>query len=350
MLEAAVAEMDGAFSLSAPTMRSAYAVRSRLGLLQTAQIQSRPRLSLEAGRLIPQKFQDHFGIVPLQSITGVLDASGFAYSDSFPLTRISTEAAFSRIWETQNAPLIMLPQAFGPFEQPEKRRQTRELLSRASMIFARDAVSETHLETLDLDTPIVRSPDFTIGLPPLAVRPPFPENTALLVPNSKLISQGVFTAAEYSRLMVQYGHSLSRLGLHVRVLVHEEHDSTLGMELGKELNVAVISDPRPRILKAYLGASVLVVSSRYHAAVGALSQEVPTIALGWSHKYLELMQDFGVPSWCAETNSTPEALVRQVINDGKSRKQLSDRKRSLLKDVESMWQTTRNILKRKVNT
>jgi len=37
-----------------------------------------------------------------------------------------------------------------------------------------------------------------------------------------------------------------------------------------------------------------MIVSRFHAMIGALSLEKPTVVLGWSHKYLEVMADFGL--------------------------------------------------------
>ena len=38
----------------------------------------------------------------------------------------------------------------------------------------------------------------------------------------------------------------------------------------------------------------LAVVSRFHAMVGALSLGKPTVVVGWSHKYLEVMEEFGL--------------------------------------------------------
>ena len=45
--------------------------------------------------------------------------------------------------------------------------------------------------------------------------------------------------------------------------------------------------------KALVGGADLVVSSRYHGLVNALSMGVPAVGTSWSHKYAHLLADYG---------------------------------------------------------
>src|SRR5690606_14730126 len=49
-----------------------------------------------------------------------------------------------------------------------------------------------------------------------------------------------------------------------------------------------------------IGDSYLIVGSRFHALVSALSQNIPSIALGWSHKYKTLFSEFEVSDFSFE--------------------------------------------------
>jgi colanic acid/amylovoran biosynthesis protein len=83
--------------------------------------------------------------------------------------------------------------------------------------------------------------------------------------------------------------------------VHEGGDLALGNELaaGAGFPVPVISRD-PIATKSLLGGCRAIISSRYHACVGALSQAVPTIGTGWTHKYRGLFEDYQSPDWLIE--------------------------------------------------
>jgi polysaccharide pyruvyl transferase WcaK-like protein len=73
-------------------------------------------------------------------------------------------------------------------------------------------------------------------------------------------------------------------------------------------NPRVVTESDPLVLKGILGAATLVVSSRYHALISAMSQGVPVVATGWSHKYATLLEDFGIPEQLIDVLADPGEL------------------------------------------
>jgi len=47
-------------------------------------------------------------------------------------------------------------------------------------------------------------------------------------------------------------------------------------------------------LRALLGGCRFLVASRFHAMISGLSEGVPSLLIGWSHKYLEVLESFGL--------------------------------------------------------
>ena len=83
-------------------------------------------------------------------------------------------------------------------------------------------------------------------------------------------------------------------------------------------------------VKAVLSCCDAVLSSRYHALIAALSQEIPAIAFGWSHKYEALLEEVGIPASTIQIGDDSEATNRTLTSIVQG-SQLSDRSRSLIR-------------------
>jgi hypothetical protein len=330
--------------LSSNPWQGSFDRRSRLGLRQTLHHYRFRRLSVGAGNAVPLKVAEKFGLVRDRDITGVLDASGFAYSDSFSLERHQREAFFGRRWAKNGVPKIMLPQAFGPFEDPKKASLTAEILNQASVVFARDDISREHLQSLDIETEIVRSVDFTIGLHADVVDRVMAEPFVAIVPNTKIVTSGRMPGREYAGLLEGYVTAAAELGLECLLVVHEETDRGLAEEISGRKRAAIFEDDDPLVLKAVLGQADAVVASRFHAVVGALAQGVPSVVLGWSHKYEQLLADFGVPQWSAQLSDPPAQAFVDVIQDVTGSATVEERRAGLLRQIDEMWLRTEQAL------
>ena len=95
-------------------------------------------------------------------------------------------------------------------------------------------------------------------------------------------------------------------------LIHEgEPDLLLAKKIissSKLENPRIIQLDNPLSIKGIIANSNLVVSSRFHGIVSALSSNVPTLATGWSHKYACLFDDYSYPQGLLNTKVTDEEL------------------------------------------
>ena len=83
MLHAICQRLGGRFELSLPPAATDYAVRAKLGLRQTLYEPALPRLSSGLGNLVPARIRTEYGLTSGAEVGGVIDASGFLYTDQF---------------------------------------------------------------------------------------------------------------------------------------------------------------------------------------------------------------------------------------------------------------------------
>lgn len=53
-------------------------------------------------------------------------------------------------------------------------------------------------------------------------------------------------------------------------------------------------------IRAWIGQCRFLVTSRFHAMIFALSRNVPVLLIGWSHKYQEVMEQFGLSEFATD--------------------------------------------------
>lgn len=338
MLVAIVNQLDADMLPATSPNGSSFEDRVALGLRQTVLLDQAARLSALGGSLLPKRGTELFGMTRMIDLTGVLDASGFAYSDAFGPLRARREASLVPLWRRNGTPRVFLPQAFGPFRDPTTAKYSRKLLQQADLVYARDQVSMQYLIDLGLRSSRLRlCPDFTVLEAGTAPRQLPAGPFGVLVPNSKLVTHGTRSMSDYIRASRQVLGTFARLGLRPVVAPHESTDINLAKQIVEGSNAEVYWTSDPLEIKGFLGAAEIVVGSRFHALVGSLSSGRPTVGLGWSHKYGELFADYGVRHWVAHDGEDLNEYVTNVLSDKSGAENLRLRGAEIKKSVAEMW-------------
>ena len=88
------------------------------------------------------------------------------------------------------------------------------------------------------------------------------------------------------------------------------------------LPLAVDFDVNAAGIKRVIGCTDIVLVSRFHAMVGALSLGVPAVVLGWSHKYVEVMARFGLENCVMDYQELDAAQLQLAVKTVFGRRQL----------------------------
>ena len=246
-----------------------------------------------------KKFRGELNVAELDA---VLDISGFAFSDQWGSRLVENVNSLITFVKKKGAKYIFMPQAFGPFSSDHIKSEMNKTIEGADLIFARDKVSYETLKDVSPSKNILQSPDITISLHNNQISDEV-DKYGCIVPNERMVDQGreFWPEGKYMEYLKSSIQKLSERGLKVYILLHDKGmgDVKLVNSLKEDYFmdnqlVSVRIEENPMKLKNFLGGAQLVIGSRFHALVSALSQDVPSMALGWSHKYNMLFEEYGV--------------------------------------------------------
>lgn len=249
----------------------------------------------------------------------LIDVSGYSFSDggiSRMLNMTSCILSSSRMLANN----VFLPQAWGPFTNTRSKFWVNKLQSQSTLLFSRDSISSKYLLNSNIPSEsIIQAPDIallfrgsrlsvgkailnSIGLKD-STRP-----TIAIVPNMRVYerSQGNGTGNQYIILLQSFTRlCIDEFNANIVFLSNEcllanntsQDDRYLCSLLyssfkDREHIFSLTSNYHANEIKSVIGNMDFVIASRFHSLVFALSQTVPVLALGWSHKYLELLKIF----------------------------------------------------------
>lgn len=356
MLYAVLDKMKGAYPeadfVMAPTVNhgsAPYIRRAEFGFLQKAWWW---RFGVQWGDLAvlaPKKLREVYGIVLDKEVNIVIDTAGFAYGDPWGIGGSMELARASRKWRKQGTKVILLPQAMGPFISDKAKKYMKIAADNVDLIFPRDLISYQYLtEAVGERTSIRQAPDFT-NLVKGVVPDDFDAQTHrfCLVPSHRMINKtSINQSKAYLPFMIKCARYLFEKDQKPFVLIHEDAaDLELAQQISKGSggDLPVIHESHPLRIKGILGACQGSIGSRFHGIVSALSQGVPSLATGWSHKYKMLLDEYGFSDGLLDVMASDEEIYRKIdlIVESNSREKIRPivmaRSKKIKQQSEEMW-------------
>lgn len=317
----------------------------------------------------------------LKECTAVIDVSGYVYTDKYETYSIQLTEKLISSCSTASVPYMFLPQAWGPLSMSNSQLSVRLMAEYADIIYARDKTSFRCLQSIP-DIPqqkLKLAPDIVLKFEPHenheALDPL--ERTGLfyrkgrrigICPNIRIYRmterEGTGTANPYVRWLVQlckeilaetdaelilFGHEISRCWWRRddRYLCQMVRQS-----IGEEQRIRYFSQPcSADTLKLLIRELDFLVGSRFHSLIAALSLYVPSIAMGWSHKYKELLKDAGIGELAFSYEQMyNRAIITDILEAWANREQVRCRlERSiplLRQKVDEVFDQVAKILRR----
>lgn len=283
----------------------------------------------------------------------VLDVAGVGYIDgreSFLPYNVLTSLPFSMM----GVRYFKLSQAIGPIGSWPNKVCSSLALSRVTGIFARGSMTERHLNAFFSGKKEIRRASdlaFLLKTTQAFEEPERRPRRLGIVASSLVMSHN----SEYIKNMSELCLLLLSKGWEIVLIAHSWRDGTMRLRNNDLPALNAITESNVRLmrlrqvglglnaseLKGEIGSCRVVLTSRFHGMVAALSTATPVLVAGWSHKYREVMAQFGLERFCLPHQKANAATLEKFIDELDSTAETISKKVSKrLPEVkaDSLWQ------------
>ena len=219
--------------------------------------------------------------------------SGDSFADIYGNKRLATMAAFADLARRAKVPVVLGPQTIGPFATRTGRALARHSLRTSAVTMARDPASAAAAHALGRDVDILTT-DVVFALPV----PELTHTRDVLLNVSGLLWNGSphVDGPAYQRTIDDLTARLVASGRRVTLLAHVL-DSPLADNDVPAVHAVAARHPEVDVVvpadldevRTVIASSELVIGSRMHACLNALSVGVPALPLAYSRKFAPLL-------------------------------------------------------------
>lgn len=295
---------------------------------------------------IPDRFLPE-SVRVLRECDVLLDISGIAFADGrekfLPFNIMVMLPA-----RLLGVPVVRLSQAMGSFNNPLNWLCAKLFLPRCDYTFARGKVTASHLEKLGLkkwaialDIAFLYQPEFSLTdensdkVAQLESRlmawRESGKRVIGLSPSSVVYAKSIKRGIDYEAQFLELIASLES-DYHFVFLPNATREGTTTSRNNDIFVIDKIRQKAPAELQDRVlwcdfdintaGSRQLIaqcdalVTSRFHGMISGLSLGVPTAVIGWSHKYGEIMAEFGAEDFAIDFSDAASAvdMVHRLIN------------------------------------
>ena len=249
----------------------------------------------------------------------LLDQGGITFTDGREKFLLYNVASILPALNTRT-PVFKCAQAVGPFQNPINRWASRTFLPKAATVVTRGRITHEYAEGLGL-TNLVAGADYAFSLELEGTESEqvsrhldlsfFDEDVVGVCPSVVLQKKVDARGGDYVGQIVDFIGHVRAQGKRVLLLPHSvrtgtdkthNNDLPLCREIHSRLTLGddllfVDRELSSQQLRYLIGQCSFFVASRFHAMVSSLAMAVPTLVIGWSHKYREVLEMFELEEW-----------------------------------------------------
>ncbi len=272
----------------------------------------------------------------------ILDISGDMLTDTYGYKVFFRKFKEFIIMNMLKKKVIILPQSMGPFHHFGTEAVAQFFLKKAEIVMPREKITQVVLQRLCLENISPIYPDLALSLQPFSDSEDV-SHYAHLIAKSKKTVIGLSISGSITRYAGQRKKSnanedqelfISKFATalqtirnkynvvfvfvpHVIGPTREDDDRIVSRKVARKINeqdcilVEDIEDSRK--LKYLISCCDLFIGSRMHANIAALSSGVPTMSIAYSHKYLGIMEMFGLEKYVVDYTVLTQQILEETI-------------------------------------
>lgn len=224
--------------------------------------------------------------------------AGDSFADLYGLRRLMMMSAIAECASQAGTPVVLGPQTIGPFSSKRGRLVARHSLRRARLLLTRDSASAGYAKALGR-YPDRTTTDVVFALP----RPAVARTRDVILNISGLLwnSNPHVDSRDYRAVIVDVVRRLRADGREIALLAHVLDSPSSDNDVPAVREFAAEHLPDAEILiptgleevREFVASGHLVIASRMHACLNALSVGTPAIPLAYSRKFNPLLGDLG---------------------------------------------------------
>ncbi len=259
----------------------------------------------------------------------VIDEAGISFVDSRGFVMNTYAFVTMAVPMLMKVPVVKYSQALGTFKNPWNRFLAKWILPKMKLICARGQGTLENLKgigitenvklcadgafTMEDDETIAKAVEAAVKADPFFAAEVENKLIGLSVSSvvdKKCTKQGI----DYRKAMVDFTDYLTDSGYYVMIIanaarIHSEKPRNNDLMVGDDIYSRVKNKEQvcwyhkemdAEEIREYIGRCRFLVASRFHAMIGALQRKVPVLLIGWSHKYQEVLDMFGLGQYAID--------------------------------------------------
>lgn len=255
----------------------------------------------------------------------VIDMAGVSFVDSRGFVMNTYAFICAAVPLLCGAPVCKYSQALGSFKNPYNRFLAKRILPKMRLICARGEITKNNLAEIGVTENVRLCADgaftmsegseYTKTVNTLCENDSFYKSPPIGISISSVVEKRCRKLGiDYKKIMFEFIDRLTAEGHSVLIIANAAREGSSkprnnDLPICGEVYAAIRDKTNvryypceffPEELRLLISRCCVLVASRFHAMIAALEKCVPVLLIGWSHKYKEVLDMFGLGGYAAD--------------------------------------------------